>query len=210
MSAWALPPIQYEPWNPETTSRDKYYPYDRLTASYFLRDAVPAGCLAHLRFLELVFPPYVPHGWPIDQHPAILDWRDTVKWLRGKVNAPALTIRVVFADFGYQGENRRNLSRDQGMEIVKGYKHVLHTLRHLVKDDGLAALYVQAAYPWRWALDTRQRQQFGPDWLDEMEENLKDYCERMPGCEAIVDARTKPEPRKSVWQRWYDLHRYCG
>jgi hypothetical protein len=206
----ALPPIQCEPWNPETTNSDKYYPFERLTASYFLRDAVPADCLAHLRFLELVFPPYVPHGWPVEKHPAILDWRDTVIWLRGKVNAPALTIRVVFADFQLQVIGRRSLSRDQGRRILKGYIHILRALRYLVKDDGLAALYVQAAYPWRWTSNTpRLRQQFGGGyWLIEEEQRLKEFCERMPGCEAIVDSRTKPEPRESIWQRWYDIDYY--
>ncbi|KAK3898480.1 hypothetical protein C8A05DRAFT_37929, partial [Staphylotrichum tortipilum] len=71
---WNLPAVQREPSTPDTastsTSSRKYYPFDRLAASEFLRDIVPVHCLAYLRFLELVFPPYVPHGWPDRQHPA--------------------------------------------------------------------------------------------------------------------------------------------
>jgi hypothetical protein len=60
---WDLPDVQYEPLD-SAAGTTRYYPYERLLASEFLRDIIPAHCLADLRFLELVFPPYVPHGWP--------------------------------------------------------------------------------------------------------------------------------------------------
>ena len=207
----ALPPIQYEASTPSAASNEKYYPYERLTASDFLRNAVPAHCLGDLRFLELVFPPYVPHGWPLDEHPAVVDWRATVNWMRGEINALALTIRIVFTDFLHgQVVGRRWLSKDQGMYIVKGYKRIIYPFRHLVKDDGLAALYVQATYPWRWTQNTIRYIQLhgGEHWLAETEQILKEHCERIPGCDASVDSRNKPEPRKSVWQRWYDADTY--
>jgi hypothetical protein len=137
------------------------------------------------------------------------DWFATVDWLRGKVNAPALTIRVVFADM--LSGSRRELTKEQGTQIVRGYKCILYPFRSLLKDDGLAALYVQAAHPWAWDRNAVRymRLHNGDGWLEAAEQELKAHLERLPGCEAIVDARrTKPEPRKSVWQRWYDVPLY--
>ncbi|KAK4245427.1 hypothetical protein C7999DRAFT_34190 [Corynascus novoguineensis] len=115
-----------KPRDPETASIEESYPYERLATSHFLREFVPANCLAHLRFLELVFPPYWPHSWPVDDHPAIVDWRDTVNWLRGKIDAPALTIRVVFADFLQNpAGSRSGTTKDEGKQIVRGYIHVI-------------------------------------------------------------------------------------
>ncbi|KAK3302857.1 uncharacterized protein B0T15DRAFT_486437 [Chaetomium strumarium] len=162
---WALPPIQDEARDPGTASNKAYYLYNRLATSDFLRDAVPTDCLAHLRFLELVFPPYMPGEWPVGKHPAILVWRDTVNWLRGKIDALALTIRVVFADFLYDpAASRKGTTKDEGWQIMKGYKHIIHPLKPLVEHDGLAALYVQAAFPWAWARDTVRQRDPGDDW----------------------------------------------
>ncbi len=216
VQAWPFDsPVQQDkpPRDPETASTEEYYPYERLAASHFLRDAVPADCLAHLRFLELVFPPYMPHDWPVDEHPAIVDWRDTVNWLRGKIDAPALTMRVVFADFLYNPAARRGgTTKDEGMQIVRGYMHITQALKPLVKHDGLASLFVQAAFPWSWARNAIRQGQHPDDWwsqrLAEEEQRLNEHLERIPGCEAIVHSRNKPEPRMSAWQTWYDVDWY--
>ncbi|AEO55674.1 hypothetical protein MYCTH_2116379 [Thermothelomyces thermophilus ATCC 42464] len=196
---------QDKPRDPETASTKEYYPYERLAASHFLRDVVPADCLAHLRFLELVFPPYMPRDWPVGEHPAIVDWRDTVNWLRGKIDAPALTMRVVFADFLYNPAARRDrTTKDEGLQIVRGYMHITQALKPLVKHDGLASLFVQAAFPWSWARNAIRQGLHPDDWwsqrLAEEEQRLKEHLERIPGCEAIVNSRNKPEPRRSAWQ----------
>lgn len=214
---WATPsrapsPIQDEPSTSTITRNKECYPYKRLAASDFLRNVVPADCLAHLRLLEIVFPPYLPHGWPLDEHPAMVDWRATVVWMRGKIDAPALTIRIVFADFLGEVVGRRELSQDQGMWIVRGYQRIIYPFRVLVRDDGLAGLYVQAAYPWRWTRNTIRFMKLrgNGNWLAETEQWLKEDLERLPGCEAIVDSRNKPEPRVSVWQRWSDVPMYSA
>jgi hypothetical protein len=92
------------------------------------------------------------------------------------------------------------------MHIVTGYKCIIYALKPMLKDDGLAGLYVQAAYPWRWDRNTIRFMRLPGNayWLEETEEGLKEYLERVPGCEDIVDSRTKPEPRQSVWQHWED------
>ncbi len=166
-------------------------------------------------FLELVFPPYSPEDWPVDGHPAIVDWRDTVHWLHGQIDAPAaLTIRVVFADILQNpAACRSRTTKDEGKQIVRGYMHVIRPLGPLLEHDRLAALYVQAAFPWAWPRDVGLRQLLEPGdwWFEELarqERRLKERLERIPGCEAIVDSRNKLEPGRSAWQTWYDVDWY--
>ncbi|KAK4043212.1 hypothetical protein C8A01DRAFT_13272 [Parachaetomium inaequale] len=206
---WDLPAVQQpEPQSPDAesaASTTRHYPYERFAASEFLRDMVPARCLAHLCFLELVFPPYMPYGWPQDGCAALRDWRATVEWVRGEVNAPALTLRLVMADSVYLLNGRRAVAEDQGADILEAYTRIIDPLRSLVRDDGLAGFYVQAAYPWRWNLDTvRNIQWYGEEWLVDVEQALKEHFERrIRGRGASLGSRKKPEPSKSAWQRWY-------
>ncbi|KAK3898796.1 hypothetical protein C8A05DRAFT_46979 [Staphylotrichum tortipilum] len=149
----------------------RHYPYDRLFASEFLRDIIPAHCLADLRFVELVFPPYEPDGWPNSERAPILDWSDTIDWIQGKVNAPALTISVVMVDF-HDGPDdvRRDLTKEQGTQIMQGYASVLYFLRSLARDDGLGGIHIQLAVPWRWAVGNIQWQSI---WLANEEQRLR-------------------------------------
>lgn len=90
-TAWALPSrLRYNPGVFDYV-KSAEYPHARFTASHFLRHVVPANCLAMLRFVELVFPPYFPQSWPQSNHPAMQDWRETVAWLQDKINGPGLT-----------------------------------------------------------------------------------------------------------------------
>lgn len=214
-----LPAIQFERPIPDsatpatTVTSPDYYPYDRYAASEFLRDVVPARCLAHLRFLELVFPPYVPDGWPRmeHQHPAAHDWRDTGKWMRSKINAPALTIRVVMADFSWtDSSTRASLTWGQGKVILSGYMNILRPLRRLVQgDDGLAGIYLQAAFPWRWTENSKGLiEKHGAQWLVNQEKGVSDEGLRhVYGPDANLDSlpRRGPEPRQSIWRRWYEV-----
>ena len=207
---WDLPHEQFEPSIP-----GRYYPYDRLFASDFLRDIIPVHCLGDLRFLELVFPPYEPHGWPGSERATMLDWRDTVDWIRGKVNAPALTLSLVMADFHSESgsEVRKSLTKDQGNQIIKGgYSPILEVLRPLAREDGLSGIYVQVAYPWRWtqARASKLKLHFdhGRGWVAGAEQHLKKHAEefvRGKDSEGLGPRRTKAEPTKSIWQRWYEV-----
>ncbi|KAK4097660.1 hypothetical protein N658DRAFT_569172 [Parathielavia hyrcaniae] len=157
------------PWDLPNVHTTRYYPYERLFASEFLRDIIPVHCLADLRFLELVFPPYVPHGWPNSERAAISDWCDTVDWIRDKINAPALTLSLAMVDFHRHDvpNLRRDLTRDHGNQIIKGYSSILRCLRPLARDsdDGLAGIYIQPAYHFRWAPDAIRRMQRDHYWL---------------------------------------------
>jgi hypothetical protein len=207
MMPWDLPDVQFEPSIPDTASTTRYYPYKRLFASEFLRDIIPIHCLADLRFLELVFPPYMPHGWPCSERATILDWRDTVDWIRGKVNAPALTISVVMVDFHGVSDIRKDLTKDEGTQIIKGYSSILEFLRPLARDDGLAGIYIQAAYPWRWTQGSIRNIQRHYNWLAEAEQQVKQNAEEfVRGKDQRLDSRSKAEPRKSIWQRWYEVN----
>jgi hypothetical protein len=84
----------------------------------FLREIVPADCLGHLRFLELVFPPYNHNSWPSDGHPAMQDWHETIDWVKDKINAPALTVRMMMGGDGTCSptypDNREKMTQAQG------------------------------------------------------------------------------------------------
>jgi hypothetical protein len=194
-----------------------HYPYDRLFASEFLRGMVPVHCLADLRFLELVFPPYGPDGWPnnVEGRAAALDWRDTLHCVRGRVNAPALTVSVVMADFhSYPNDVHEGLTKEQGIQIFKGYSVVLEFLRTLVRDDddydGLRGIHVQVAYPWRWTVGNRQRLH---GWWAREEQRLSEYAEAFV-LQGRVPRGNGAELRRSAWQRWYEVdesycYKYC-
>jgi hypothetical protein len=117
-----------------------------------------------------VFPPYDP--LPQNDHPAVLDWCATLDWVRDKIKAPALAIRFVMAEVYSQavGPRHEALTKEAGREILNGYMRVIHPVKPLVRDDGLAGFYVQAAYPWRWTDKTRRRiRRYGGGWLAEAE-----------------------------------------
>jgi hypothetical protein len=205
---WDLPAAQARDPNSESAaSTTRYYPYDRLAASEFLRNIVPARCLTDLRFLELVFPPYMPDGWPQDGCAALLDWQATVDWIRGeaKINAPALTLRLVMADGIAPGNGRNTLTEDQGAEILDAYTRIVDPLRPLVR-EGLAGFYVQAAYPWRRTLHTiRQIDWHGDQWLLDIEQVLKTHFECRTRGRGDAGSCNRVEPSRSIWQRWYEL-----
>jgi hypothetical protein len=157
-----------------------YYPYERLGASIFLREIVPPHCLAHLRFLELVFPPYPHQTWPQATHPAIQDWRATVDWLRDKINAPGLTVRLVAADptdgWVPPGDedptDRSAMTVPQGNVILAAYREIIRPLRHLASgNDGLARFHTQLACPWRWTEASMEQlaQPGGWEWIESLE-----------------------------------------
>ncbi|KAL2258658.1 hypothetical protein VTK26DRAFT_7958 [Humicola hyalothermophila] len=119
------------------------YPADRFAASEFLREVVPAGCLGHLRFLELVFPPYNHACWPGEGHAALRDRTETLLWARARINTPALTLRLVRAGPGVvrpgypDGAVRRPLAA-----ILGG--------NGSGDDGGIAWFYADFAWPWKW------------------------------------------------------------
>ena len=166
------------PW--ELPVLDGPYPNLQLAASHFLREVVPLRSLAHLRFLELLFPPYLPPSWPETHHPAMQDWRATIAWLRGKINPLALTLRLVVVDTGGGApiSYKRTITMAEGDATLKAYMDLLEPLVPLAAEDGLAWFYASLASPWRWTEDRLARPRDGSYWSGEDKAVVKERAER--------------------------------
>ncbi|KAK4039010.1 hypothetical protein C8A01DRAFT_47464 [Parachaetomium inaequale] len=179
------------PWEPPN------YPHNTFAVSDFLRDVVPRHCLGHMRYLELVFAPfgYAPESAPQDDYAALLDWRETVDWVKDKINLPGLTLRLMMAgDSYYRPNGGKELTREQGNAILAGYLRILGPLQRLdaASNNGLARFHAEMVWPWRWT-----------DWAVERDRELKDRAERFILGERYRDVAAR-EPPWSVWQ-WHSL-----
>ena len=140
------------PRRPKQPDPRRDYPSNRFAASQFLREVVPTHCLARLRFLELVFPPYLPETWPRENHPAMQDWRATVDWLLqdGKINTPCLTIRLAVAEVSCDSPlvyHRLTVTFAEGATIGERTWRFVRSLKPLA-DNGLARFYAHLPHPW--------------------------------------------------------------
>ncbi len=139
---------------PPAPRRPSAYPAQRLAASQFLRDVVPANGLGYLRFLELVFPPYNYQCWPQDGHPTLQDWAHTLNWAKNMISIPGLTLRLTMAGAARlppeAPDQRWELTQAQGDEVLAGYNRILRPLACL-GEGGLAHFYADLAWPWKWA-----------------------------------------------------------
>jgi len=220
---WALPlhkerPRDRSDWFEEPGQDVLTYPYPnaRLAVSHFVREVVPASSLAHLRFLELVFPPYQPASWPDTQHPAMQDWRATVDWLRGKINASALTVRVVVVKAPFISSNayRATITTQEGDRMMQAWMDLLQPLRRLGENggSGLGRFYARFPYPWERTEESRLRQLESRGLLEMMwlpiEEGLvKERAERY-----VLGSRyekpfadgAREEPAPSDWNEMFD------
>ncbi len=184
------------------------YPHERLAASQFLRDVIPAHCLAYLRFLELVFPPYLPPSWPQAHTPAMQDWWATVDWLQDKVNAPGLTLRLVVAEPGSEiafDIYRRLTTQSEGHLVSKSYYRLVCPLTLLV-DKGLARFYAKVVFSESWTKDLREYPTTNwNDWADLWTRDTKRRIERlvMGSRYESMYANNKAEPAASHWEYFY-------
>ncbi len=125
------------------------YPHKSFAASQFLQQVVPPHCLGHLRFLEVVFAPFVLLNGPLGGHPALVDWFETLNWAKGTLNLPALSLRLIVArDSG--NHEYMEMTRAQGKDVLAVYNSIVHSLRCLgptseSSDDGLARFYAELA-----------------------------------------------------------------
>lgn len=200
----------------ETLSCDYHYPYERLAASQFLREVIPTHCLAHLRFLELVFPPYPPPTWPQTDHPAIQDWRKTVSWLRDKVNGPVLTLRLVGVEIPDHAPDiwtgpRTAAGRDM---IHTAYMGLWQPMKQLAEGpNALARFYADLPYPWQWIDESERRPPQGQSWWHWVEDEMRALKRDVERCVMgdrydSMYANGKEEPGQSLWQHVFDYHHY--
>ncbi|KAH6855812.1 hypothetical protein B0I37DRAFT_63368 [Chaetomium sp. MPI-CAGE-AT-0009] len=185
------------------------YPFDKFAASEFLRDVVPASALAHLRFLELVFPPYPSAMWPGPEHPAARDWPTTISQLLrdGGLNLPALTLRVVVMDESNGASDRTDVATaEEAAALLRGYADFVRPFRG--RGLGLARFYAHFRYPWQKPLDVviSEPGRRGP-WYDpqlqkrELKERLERYVMGARYESMYGDGREEPEP--SDWDQMY-------
>ncbi|KAL2018671.1 hypothetical protein VTK56DRAFT_506 [Thermocarpiscus australiensis] len=212
------PPLQAGRTNDLLETLAGFYPFPRFAASQFLRDVVPTRCLADLRFLELVFPPYPHQGWPGAGHAAMRDWWRTVGWMRDKIAAPALTLRVVMADTDAcsPAADRAAMAVGQGTAVAQGYDRILAPLQLLAAgDDGLGGFYARLAFPLRWNEAAVARMEQDEDeaaaWIVSEERVLKDRAERFvlgdryESLSPLFNPAAPTEPQQSIW-RLYLYH----
>jgi hypothetical protein len=204
---WVLPLLEQDevPYGRDLPPVPAYpYPYKRFAVSEFLREVVPTPALAHLRFLELVFPPYRAASWPETQHPTMEDWRTTVDWLRDKANSRGLTLRLMVADASdAPASYYRTITAEEGERVMSAFMDLLHPLKRLAADQGLARFYAHFPYPWECTEESRIRDLNDRYWIWDEKRSLKETAERhvMDGRYDSLYADGKEEPKASDWER---------
>lgn len=195
------------PWRHPPLSPNGGYPTQRFAISIFLKETVPTSCLGLLRFVETVFPPYRYDSWPKNGDPALEDWIDCVSWAQCKLNGPALPLRLYMADtldISPQ-EDRIDMAKDQGQEILSAYTRILGPLSKL-GDIGLASFHAHFVWPWTWTPEVQDRlceQEDGWQWLAQKEAALKERAERwVMGDRYRILYRNSEEPPESIWKLW--------
>jgi hypothetical protein len=199
---------------PSEVFDDVGYPYRRLAASQFLRDIIPPQCIAHLRFLELAFPPFPAAAWPRTTHVAMQDWRETVVWLRGKINGPALTVRLVAADAGRAYNYVDNITEDEADGMHRAYMDLLQPLKRLAEataPNRLSRFYADLRYPWLFTPETENRRaKDGTQWLEEEKRATNQDAERFVMGGRYDNMSGTEEPEQSFWKHVAYRHEYLG
>jgi len=193
---------------------DGDYPYKHFAASEFLRAIVPTHCINHIRFLEIIFPLYLPSTWPQTDHPAMQNWWETVGWLRDKINGTAFSLRLVVAETISEHPPEAPIEEGEGDRIYTAYMDLLQPLRQLAEGhNGIARFYANFPYPWEWTLEDFRHLDLGwPPrwrWLDDKKRELKESAERqvMGDRYDSLYANGVEEPKPSLWQHVsYDHH----
>ena len=174
---------------------------ERMPAAMFLTQVVPRGALRHLRFLEVVFPPFRT-PWMLPHEPAYQQWQEAIEIVRDHLTLPALTLRVYFADrqpihHDFGTTFRHAMTKEQAMEIYKSYMRILMPLQGL---KGLSKLFVHAAWPWEWTARGRWRRREHKDAVEREVRDVKARLERIVmGVNYENERGGKREPEESQW-----------
>lgn len=182
------------------------YQFETFAASQFLRRVIPQHCLGYLRFIELTFSQFTPEERPRDGHPALLDWDDTIDWLKDKLSLRVLTLRLVVTgntDFVRGSRRSYEWTREQGHAILATYNRILLPLQLLgtAPDGGLARFYAVLPWPLKWSRLARdQIDDNGLKWLEAKDAELKRRAEKfVMGDRYESVSLATVEPGRSVW-----------
>lgn len=158
------------------------YTFLRLAASEFLNDAVPSDCLSQLRSLEFVFPPYDHDNWPQEGDVNLNKWRETLNRVKGSLNLPALTVRLVMANPSdwVIPASRRDVSQEEGEDILAGYNRILEPLVQLGGEGGLAEFHADFDWPWSRTNETLDAVlEHMWEWVEAKQRVLNEGAERL-------------------------------
>lgn len=144
------------------------YPFPELAASHFLTKVVPEESLGDLRSLILVFPAYVSDLWPGSGHSIMQEWATCIKWVRHKIKARTLTLRIIM-EADSPKKTYLDLTDEQGAHILAAYDNFIAPLVPLGQEDGLREF--TADFAWPFAYTSRERAKMeklvGPLYVEE-------------------------------------------
>ncbi|EAQ84599.1 predicted protein [Chaetomium globosum CBS 148.51] len=215
LTPWSVPEIPFSyMYNSTSETAKMEYPYERLAASQFLRQVIPGHCIAQLRFLELVFPPYRPYTWPETDHPVMRDWRETVAWLRDMINGPALTLRLIAIRYTSDSDFEGPITVAEGDKVHRAYMDLLEPLKALAEGaNGISKFYASLRHPWELTFENENRRTgmedfFEDSWLQAEERALKQRAERhvMGDRYESLYANGRKEPPQSLWHHVLKRH----
>lgn len=184
-------------WDDEEEEAQGYL-NQRFGASRFLRDIVPTDSLRYLRFLELVYPAWDAHIWPLEGQPCLGEWIDTLAWARDHgLNGAGLTVRMVAMDASdwEQPLSRKLMTPEQGVQVIAGYMRLIGCLG---KD--LKQFYAQLVSPWRWTEGERGSE----NAVAITERKLKEKAERSVMGNRYLPSSDSREPEESVWHHRFE------
>lgn len=128
---------------------------DRVEASLFLRDVVPAHAVHHLRSLEIVFPEFEGDYLAADS-PGYQDWLSTISCLAEYANLPKLTLKVRMLDV-FRIPYREGLDRQRTI-VLDMYRRVLAPLELLKGLKDIFIHFTSPVEPQEWRLNTYLRE----------------------------------------------------
>ena len=170
-----------------------------LEAALFLTQAVRPSALCHLRYLEIVFPPFEDR-YCLESGIALSHWTHTLDLIRDKLCHPMLTLHIYMPNHHTCGflvsAYRRELSKDQGVAMLKTYLRILRPFSEWLD---VKRLYLDMGWPWSWTAfgcdNRRDAQYFVQDknrWTtDQIGETIlgKDYERLNQGKDDLIPAQ---------------------
>ena len=145
----------------------------RLEVSTFLTDVVPCFALCHLRFLEVVLPPFDEDHLRLHE-PAYQEWLRMIEYVRGQLCLSSLTLRVFIAYGGFPC--RAGPSKERAMTILETYARILGPMLRL---SGLYRFFVHLALPFALNQLERRRRHANPVSLEQRIGTLEQRYERL-------------------------------
>jgi hypothetical protein len=151
------------------------------------------------------------HDYLRSGSPAHKDWLQTILYIRDRLNLPALTLRVYFADeiFAPQdSEFRRLITVEQGKAVFQSYARTLRPLGKL-REKGLDRYFVHLTLPFERKRDGGWDESRKRPAVTTQETGLRRWGERMVmgvGYDSTALQRKEDGWSQWEWETWLDYH----